>query len=294
MQKLPADFIQRSRVLNKLHIPQAAASVDAKILWFHLRCRELDYHTICKKMHRHTYYEVHFQYAQETVYQLSDGNRIRLSEGEFLLLPPGCEHAMVDCGETFVRASLAFMPDGHMDTPLRISFPEKVRVGRITETMESALQLALASVEQAKGVGSQLLADALCILMLLLASDACKTDQSGEQQEQEDIRVTRARQYICDNRNRAISVGEVARYVHLSERQLNRLAREEIGSSVSDIIRAARCEAVKEQLLNTKLTTAQIAEQLDFSNEYNLIRFFQNAEGMSPGRFRKSANMKEN
>ncbi|MBE6597919.1 MAG: AraC family transcriptional regulator [Ruminococcaceae bacterium] len=288
---------RRRSAMNKLKIPAITSPMEAEILWLQMQYRHLDDHRVSKKLHRHTFYEIHFQRKDHTVYQIAEWGEVTLSEGEYLLFPPGTEHVMSSGGAEYERLSLTFVLNGGEDNPVYAAFPKNVTHGKITEGMEAAIRIALSAEGCPRAVIPYLIRESVCALLLMLSSSPKEKSGFAERgvsraeasDDGEDVRLIHARKFIEDNSTRPLSVTEAAQVVHLSDRQLNRLFNEAEGVSVGEYIRKARCERMKELLTGTELTIREIAEALGFSNEYNCIRFFESAEGVSPGQYRRLA-----
>lgn len=61
----------------------------------------------------------------------------------------------------------------------------------------------------------------------------------------------------------------------------------EKGKSFSDYLEEYKIEEAKRLLLQTGMTVAEIATELNYTNAQNFIRFFSKSTGVTPGKFRK-------
>jgi len=59
------------------------------------------------------------------------------------------------------------------------------------------------------------------------------------------------------------------------------------GRSFSDYLEEYKLEEAKRLLLNTSMSVAEIASELNYTNAQNFIRFFSKSMGITPGKFRK-------
>ena len=59
------------------------------------------------------------------------------------------------------------------------------------------------------------------------------------------------------------------------------------GKSFSDYVEEYKLEEAKQLLLNSSLSVAEIAAELNYTNSQNFIRFFSKSMGITPGKFRK-------
>ena len=106
-----------------------------------------------------------------------------------------------------------------------------------------------------------------------------------------DADVARAMQFIREQACKGIDVSDVLREVPVSRRVLEERFRRLLGSSPHEEIVRARLERVKQLLIDTNLTLAQIARQTGFEHAEYLSVAFKREIKTLPGRFRRSARM---
>lgn len=106
-----------------------------------------------------------------------------------------------------------------------------------------------------------------------------------------DADVSRAMQFIREQACKGIDVSDVLRAVPVSRRILEERFRRLLGSSPHEEIVRARLERVKQLLIETKLTVAQIARKTGFGHPEYLSVAFKREVKTLPGRFRRSAQM---
>lgn len=61
----------------------------------------------------------------------------------------------------------------------------------------------------------------------------------------------------------------------------------EKGKSFMDYLEEYKINEAKRLLLQTDKTVAEIAQELNYTNAQNFIRFFSKSTGVTPGKFRK-------
>jgi AraC-like DNA-binding protein/ligand-binding sensor protein len=91
--------------------------------------------------------------------------------------------------------------------------------------------------------------------------------------------------YIRINLGSRISLGEVAREVHLSPSYFSRLFREETGRSFSEYIQAERIEQAKRYLRRRDCSITEIATQTGFFDQSHFTKAFKHATGTTPGKY---------
>lgn len=278
--------LRSTRALNRMKIPPVTAPISLEFLWLRLHVLSYDERVVNHRMHSHSFYELHISTDGQTCYRLEDGGLSTLLRGQYLLLPPGVRHVQESHDADHVRFSLAFSLSEQELDEKGIHLPRAATVGQIDER-----GLVLLEEAARAAIGDPLLApyavQGLCLRLFMTLVERRGGDTARAQEKGEDLRLMRAKRYLADNLRSSPTVREVAAYVHLSERQLERLFQENEHISVRQFIRLERCEAAKELLAVPDLPLSDVAEQLGFSCVYNFIRFFREVEGMTPGAFRR-------
>ncbi|HBA51173.1 MAG TPA: hypothetical protein DCZ91_25915 [Lachnospiraceae bacterium] len=84
-----------------------------------------------------------------------------------------------------------------------------------------------------------------------------------------------------------ITLAECAEALGVHPTYVWKVLKAEKGKSFLDYLEAYKLEESKRLLLQTDLTVAEIAAELNYTNAQNFIRFFSKNTGITPGRFRK-------
>lgn len=84
-----------------------------------------------------------------------------------------------------------------------------------------------------------------------------------------------------------LSLTECADMLDVHQTYIWKVLKMERGKSFSDYIEEYKLNEAKRLLLESDLTVAEIAEQLNYTNAQNFIRFFSKSTGVTPGKFRK-------
>jgi LacI family transcriptional regulator len=103
----------------------------------------------------------------------------------------------------------------------------------------------------------------------------------------EDEHITAAMRLIHQHGVSGMSIKELLRSIPVSRKWLDLKFKELIGHTPREEIHKLRLTHIRELLLNTDLSIREIARRCNFSNPENLIRFFRNAQGIPPQRFRE-------
>ena len=96
--------------------------------------------------------------------------------------------------------------------------------------------------------------------------------------------------FIERNYSEDIRLSEAAEAAGFSEGHLSRLFASQVGVSFSEYLINVRLRHVKELLINTQMSVAEIANHTGFSNSDYLSACFRHREGMTPTAFRKGTN----
>lgn len=99
-------------------------------------------------------------------------------------------------------------------------------------------------------------------------------------------RMENLRQYIAQNLGQPLSMPDLAEQMHVSDRQLARIFKTELGMTPAAYLEAARVEAARQQLEATDASLEQVAETCGFNTTDTLHRAFRRQLGTTPGQYR--------
>ncbi|RMD83643.1 MAG: AraC family transcriptional regulator [Lentisphaerae bacterium] len=99
--------------------------------------------------------------------------------------------------------------------------------------------------------------------------------------------VVRARNYMDAHYQESLSMTELAAFSGVSPSHLIRSFRRYFACTPYEYYLTRRIEAAKTMLLTTSLKVREIAEKLNFSDEYYFSNVFRRRVGVSPSAFRK-------
>ena len=99
-------------------------------------------------------------------------------------------------------------------------------------------------------------------------------------------RVQSCVDYIQLHVEEKISLEQLAARLGYSQYYLSRKFKEEVGNSINDYIKAAKCERAKLLLSNTDLSIQEITKTLNFCNRTHFSKTFQQIEGVTPVQYR--------
>ncbi|MEU5873532.1 helix-turn-helix domain-containing protein [Glycomyces sp. NPDC047369] len=99
-------------------------------------------------------------------------------------------------------------------------------------------------------------------------------------------RVEDLRHHIAGHLADPLAIGDLARLAHLSERQLTRVFKAELGRTPAAYVEAARVEAARHRLEGGDDTLDRIATACGFNTVDTLIRAFRRQLGTTPTEYR--------
>lgn len=105
-----------------------------------------------------------------------------------------------------------------------------------------------------------------------------------------DGRIQKAIQYIQQNTNQHLTVGDVADYVGFSKSYFSAYFKKTLGFSVSAFILRCKLEEGRELLQYTDKSISTISEFLCFSSQSHFHTAFKKQFGMTPSEYRKQQN----
>ena len=242
------------------------------------------------KRHSHTGYEFHIVLSGSQRYETSNGDFL-VESGQFLAIPKGKPHRLASVEYPIEKYAVTFSVDesaGGFRSGFKgvecqcLYIPERV-ISNIRAVSELA---KFGSPLSARIIENCVFETAVLLLRELGVNEAASvSDEIAEKNV--DGRVEIAKQFILDNVESPLQVGEVAAYCYISEKQLTRLFYSHLGKSPAEYIRLCRVRRIEELLRDPSVSLYEITERMGFPNESGFNAFFRKYNGMPPGEYRK-------
>lgn len=99
-------------------------------------------------------------------------------------------------------------------------------------------------------------------------------------------RVDELRHYIASHAAEKLTVASLAERLHVSDRQLTRIFKTELGATPAAYLESARVEIARNRLESTDDTLARVATTCGFGTVDTLARSFHRVLGITPGEYR--------
>jgi len=283
--------LSASKKLNKLCKSIENSFFNAEVFW----CRTAydGYERWNFKMHRHSFFEIHFGLGGKITYELdSSRSSAEIVPGRFVVLAPGVSHRISDVerGSSVFKLAFRLTASGKAAELIEKNAPEFFQ-SDYDMHMKSSIDFMLAQAMEEKigfadAVKSQLSAFVICILQQLPGMPGFVLHGESTVSDNDD-RVRVIKQIIKDNLAGPLKSDDIARQVNISVRHLNRILKHSDNMNLAELIRHMRIEQAKKLLAVSLDSLDAIAEKTGFISGSNLGRAFKLAEGCTPGQYRK-------
>ena len=226
--------------------------------------------------HKHSFFEIIYPLEKDLVITFDKAEKT-VSQGEFVLISPNVTHCIGDAYQKNSYVIIGFMP-----SPSDILLETDYFIGNTTSEMKMAVDGILRSenIEHLKVY--------ITLLMIEMFTNKDIIDENKNALLNDHrIIATEAHEFILLNLSNSASAIDVARYVHLSTRQLDRIMLEQYNKTTSALIREKKIEKAKNLLKIPGFTIFEISEKCGYSSESSFSRAFFEATGETPAEYRK-------
>lgn len=235
---------------------------------------------ITKKSHHHNAYEVHIMADGYQIYY-ADGKNYRVDKGNFIIIPPGVQHKIVETSVYTTKYSLTFEFEQNKSDI-------KCVCANVSREMSDNIDFILCEITNKTEISRTLIANRVFETVVhVLRISGYKDTSRAVNTNFENLHLTLAKQYIIDNIKEALKLSDVAAYCHLSNKQITRIFEIYENVAPAQYIRQQRIKVIEKTLLDSQLSLKEISEEFNFSSEYYFNTFFKKHTGMSPGEYKK-------
>ncbi|MCH4887271.1 helix-turn-helix domain-containing protein [Acidaminobacter sp. JC074] len=285
-------YSKASESLSELDLTLRTDHLLIEVIWF--REMEKEGQWVIDE-HMHHSFEFHFCAEGDGHVYLEDDDFI-VSKGQFYLTPPGKQHAQTQgltdsYKEYCLNCNITLLDDNQSEG---FAIYEVLRKSSMAvPECEEILKLfskALLEAED-KAIGYQNAIKSLMTLILVEATRRLAKDFTSYESKKKfkhfDARYHEIYRYIRSNLSDHLTVAEISSHIHLSEKQLNRIVKDNTGLTVKQLMSDLRMTVCKDMLKYTNKRISEIAEETGFSSVYYFNQFFKKYESVSPTEFRK-------
>ena len=240
------------------------------------------------KPQRHSFFELHLCLNGSCDLMVHE-QRLTVSKGEFILIPPGTSHTILGTTYDFEKLIWGFSPTDKSEADMLTKAMDTVTVMRdIPDEWYHSVDRMIHEGTLNSECSVHIIRGELQYLYTGLVRRFLPNRRHLEAVRKVGVRAEAVRKFIKDNLSLPLSVSDIAAQFFLSERQLERICHAEYKMTVGKLINAQKVESIRELLANTNLSLSEIAVRTGFSDRYSMSRFFTREEGMPPARYRAS------
>lgn len=252
---------------------------------------------------QHDNYEMVYIKKGMAVFEIA-GEPVAIGPNDIIIIKPGQPHRFSvdsDNGCEFIVLNFKFQSgnDGHISQIPMGDFLNfvtgkesgsyiKMKVSHKNEII--LLMNRILKERQNNEIGNDLLECLMVMELFVFISRALKMEwenniKTRSPKVKELIQV--AVNYINNNYERDISLGDIAHFVFLSPSYFTRAFKEEVGMSPINYLLKTRIERAKELLRETQMKVSDIALGVGFANQQRFNEIFKKYTGMTPLYYRK-------
>ena len=279
--------LSRANRLSKLVIPNVNDPFEIEILWLQHEDFNKTSTIFNNKLHKHTFYELHFVLDGENIIADKNGKTFSIKSGEAMILAPGSLHLSKYYTGNLKRFSIAFSLLENSTINKAFSALDYY-IYKLSKMTINNLNCIFSECDRDNALSSYIIRNRIFELineLLILGKYEEYMPQTTISSQ--DLLVNKIKKYIDDNSNIFLSCKDIADYCKYNEIYLNRIFKNRTGNTLLKYIHKKKIQHSKEMLKNKKISVTTISYTLGFSNEYYFNAFFKREVGVSPGVYRK-------
>ncbi len=244
--------------------------------------------------HSHTYAELFCALSGSLTVRVG-GNDFCLTKGQMLLVPAGMEHRKLSADGEWSSFGFSLSRCGEEGGMLRRRL-ERLEGCETPMFLPGGLVTGLEETVRALAVRPRCIDSMPALRMMLLLADISEALADGEKIPADRLndlsRDSRLDYLLSECFTENITAAEAARQLHISERQLNRLATGRYGISFGRAMQRQRMISASQLLASGNQTVEEIAARCGYLNKFSFHRAFKAYFGLTPAAYRKKAKEK--
>lgn len=279
-----------SRAMNRMNFQLDNESFSSNIYW--CRFSYNGYDSWNYAFHSHSFYELHYCISGEAVFQLKTGEKIKISQNEFVIFPSKTMHSLDYVSKDFEKFVIGFdikIKESEEKSFFKTAFDNDMPLKNlsVSEEMQYAVAIILSQVLH-KVPAYKLAINNLLTFVITEVARIISSDKNFNllDYEIEDFRLDILVRFMRDNIDLDLHTEDFAKEMNLSAKQINRLMKATYGMTVSEFFRMEKVKKIKTLLFTTDLSLQDIAKNLGFSDEFSMGKTFKKVAGITPGAYR--------
>lgn len=234
------------------------------------------HHGFIIESHIHEYSEI--LYCQEGECEISiNGKSIRLSDNEFVFIPPNYIHRY-DCVD--VNVICAVFSNDYIPLFFKSIKGKKLIEGKLDAGELKRVFEKLPTLDKTDTV-------LITAYLNLICDKVLKEGEYKKATSSEGILYQKVISYIADNYRENLSLNRVAKIFGYNVKYLSSAIHSSTGIHFSDLIAMYRVEYAKELLIKSSLSVAEIGMECGYSAINSFNRQFKKMTHMTPTKFRQ-------
>lgn len=115
-----------------------------------------------------------------------------------------------------------------------------------------------------------------------------KLMETVQQEKVYCTQVSEALHYLEEHLHESITMRDIAEQLHMNASYFSVLFKEQTGLTYSEYVTRRRVQRAKELLVSTRLSIAEISEQVGYQTAKYFVKVFRTLENVSPGQYRQN------
>lgn len=245
-------------------------------------------------VHKHSFYELHYALQNGCRFDVEGLGRVALRSNQFVIMSPHVRHS-VDTTNEFSKLVFGFGIELNTEADEYVFYQNVLESARtcpickatpfMNAIVRRLFKEPISALPGYRYEISYLLKSFLIEALGRMAEKigiTCTAEEDGMQDE----RFFMIKKFVQDNLSLGISRDDVADFMYLSTKQVDRIVKEHMGLTLSGLIDEEKVKRISHYLNETEMTLGQISERTGFSNEFSLSRFFSRQVGVSPTQYK--------
>lgn len=288
----PAGAFESGKSLIELNLNIEMQGVSVDIDWFRLVSGRQPPN---ESWHSHSGTEIHFLIDGSIEFDFSSESHI-LNSGEMIIIPKSQIHRLLNPSNQNYRRyvlNVSAQANEHaegqflfeslsIDNPVIMKIPQNV-IDMLQECQDESEQAIVGYVSMIKLTLLRILFTLVREIKHYPRTDEINITKRTFANQMAERIMNYVERNVCNN----ITVNDISEFMHMSSKHIQRLVQREYKCTVKELVVRFRLQMAKEYLKNTQMSVSEISEIMGFSSEQSFCRFFRNAEGQSPNRYRK-------